>query len=78
MVLIFLDPIWAELGVVSLIVANGYYEFAVPTSVKGYHMYKEGTIGENLPCWKELNCRRNPLTVAFPGYWIIVGVTASG
>ena len=46
-----------------------------------YHAYKdiwEATIGQNLPCRKELNNRHNPFAFAAPGYQIIVGVIARG
>ena len=51
-VLVFVDPKWEELDVALRIVADRYYEFAIPTSVKGYHEYKdvwEAIIEENLP-----------------------------
>ena len=57
---------------------DSYYESAI-LFVNGYHVYKymwEATIGENLPCRKELNHRYDPFAVAVPGYWIIVGVIA--
>ena len=63
------------------IMANRYYEFAIPSSVRGYHVYKdiwEATIGENLVCQREQNNRHNPLAVAVPGYQIIAGVIARG
>ena len=47
-----MDPKWEEVGVASRIVADCYYEFAIPTSVKGYHMYEDvwkAIIEENLP-----------------------------
>ena len=60
---------------------NRYCEFSIPSSVRGYHVYKdiwEAIIGENLLYWKELNNRRDPFVVAVPGYQTIVGVIVHG
>ena len=42
-------------------------EFSVPTSVRGYHEYKdiwEAAIGEILQCQRELSNRHDPFAVA--------------
>ena len=59
--------------------ANCYYEFAMPSSVRGYHVYKdiwEVTIGENLLCPRKLNNRHDPFAAAFLGYHIITDAIA--
>ena len=40
------------------------------------HMGSYSSSGEKLLCWRELNNSHDPFTVAAPGYWIVVGVTA--
>ena len=65
----------------SRIVANCYYEFTIPTSVAGCHVYKhiwEATIGENILCQSELNNRHNLFAVAVSGYRVVMDVIASG
>ena len=50
---------------------KGYYEFAVLSSVRGYHMYKDiwgDTNGVTLPYLRELNDRHNSFTVGLPNY----------
>lgn len=47
--------------------ADRLFEFPIPSSVRGYHVYKDvwkATIGEKLPCWRELNNRHDPFAVA--------------
>ena len=65
----------------SRIVADCYYEFAILTSVKGYHVYKdiwEANIGKNHLCQRELNKRHDLFAVAVPGYRIVVGLILHG
>ena len=56
----FVDPKRTKLGVASPIVADRYCELAIPTSVKGCHVYQdilEATIEEKLLCQTEMNNR---------------------
>ena len=67
----FVDPKWVELGVASHIVVDCYHKFAIPTSVKGYHVYKctwKASYHWRKPfVSKKMNKRYNPFTVTVPG-----------
>ena len=62
-------------------VADCYYKFTIPTSVRGHHVYKnirEATIGQDLSCQREMNNRHDPFAVAVLGYWTVVRVFVRG